>query len=75
MITAEEARKQTTEKVKSNQLEEIERKIKAAINYGDFSITVDYLYPVTQAALEELGYEVRHYECSYQTDKKWEIFW
>jgi len=75
MITAQEARDQATEKVKSNQLDDIERKIKVAINHGDFYITVDHLYPVTQAALEELGYTVKHYSGNYMTDESWDISW
>ena len=75
MITAEEARKQAIEILKNRQIEEIGKQIEAAINRGEFSITVDYVSEATKKELEDLGYSVDFYEGTYQKESSWDICW
>jgi len=75
MITADEARKQSTEVLKNNELSEIEMQINSAIQRGHFSITVSRMSDATKSALAELGYAVDHYDGDYQSDETWDICW
>ena len=75
MITAEEARKQSIEVLKSTELGEIEEQINSAIQRGYFSITVSHLSDATKQVLVELGYKIDWYKGDHQLDDCWEICW
>ena len=75
MITAEEARKQSIEVLKSNELSEIEKQINSAIQHGYFSITVSHLSDATKNELEKLGYKIDWYKGDYQLEDSWDICW
>ena len=75
MITAKEAREQSVEVLKSNELSEIEKQITSAIQQGYFSVTVYRMSDATKSALKELGYTVDHYMGDYQSEENWDICW
>ena len=76
MITAEEARNQTDEVLKSQQFREIEGKIRKSIKNGDTSVSIDYLSDCTQIALTNMGYKVKfHPGMDCRDSDYWTVSW
>lgn len=76
MITAQEAKNQTDEILKENQLKEIEGKIRKSIKNGGTSVSIGYLSDCTQIALMNLGYKVKfHPGMDCRDSDYWTISW
>lgn len=78
MISAEEARNKTKEKIEENlrkERENIEALIDDAIKKGLYSVYIDkYLKKEIQEYLKDLGYDVKSSTCRNETDTRisWE---